>query len=109
MFRAWHAWTVDLPGTFFLEVVEKLYKRNEIATGDFVALGQQIHLEKIRIPLFMLAATDDELATHQQLFAAENLVSTAPQNLGKALMPPRRTVHGQEDPGRRVAAHRRLA
>jgi poly(3-hydroxyalkanoate) synthetase len=89
LFRAWHAWTVDLPGTFFLEVVEKLYKRNEIVTGDFVALGQKIHLEKIRTPLFMLAATDDELATHQQLFAVENLVSTAPQNLGKALVPSR--------------------
>ncbi len=55
--------------------------------GDFVALGQQIHLEKIRIPLFMLAAMADELATHQQLFAVENLVSTAPQNLGKTLVP----------------------
>jgi poly(3-hydroxyalkanoate) synthetase len=85
LFRGWHAWTVDLPGTFFLEVVEKLYKRNELATGDFVALGQNIDLGKIRKPLFMLGATEDELATPQQLFAAEHLVSTPPQNLRKAL------------------------
>jgi poly(3-hydroxybutyrate) depolymerase len=87
LFRAWHAWTVDLPGAFFLEVVEKLYKRNQLATGDFVALGQEIDLKKIKTPLFMLAATDDELAAAQQLFAAENLVNTAPQNLRKALAP----------------------
>jgi poly(3-hydroxybutyrate) depolymerase len=85
LFRAWHAWTVDLPGAFFLEVVEKLYKRNELATGDFIALGQKIDLKKLKTPLFMLAATDDELAAAQQLFAAEDLVSTAPQNLRKAL------------------------
>ena len=46
-FRDWYAWTVDLPGTFFLEVVEKLYKRNELATGSFVALGQQIDLATV--------------------------------------------------------------
>lgn len=86
-FRAWHAWTVDLPGAFFLEVVEKLYKRNELARSHFVALGQKIDLKKIKMPLFMLAATDDELAAAQQLFAAESLVSTAPQDLRKALAP----------------------
>jgi poly(3-hydroxybutyrate) depolymerase len=87
LFRAWHAWTVDLPGAFFLEVVEKLYKRNELATGNFVALGHKIDLRKMKTPLFMLAATDDELAAAQQLFATEDLVNTAPQNLRKALAP----------------------
>ena len=87
LFRDWYAWTVDLPGTFFLEVVERLYKRNELATGDFIALGQRIDLGMIRTPLFMLAARDDELAAPQQLFAAEHLVSTPPQHLCKAVAP----------------------
>ncbi len=87
LFRDWYASTVDLPGTFFLEVVEKLYKRNELATGDFVALGRRIDLATIRTPLFMLAARDDELAVPQQLFAAEHLLGTAPQNLRKAVAP----------------------
>ena len=29
-FRDWYSWTVDLPGVYFLEVVEKLFKHNEI-------------------------------------------------------------------------------
>jgi poly(3-hydroxybutyrate) depolymerase len=87
LFRNWYAWTIDLPGTFFLETVEKVYKRNELATGDFIALGQRIDLGTVRAPLFMLAARDDELAAPQQLFAAEHLVSTAPQNLHKAVAP----------------------
>src|SRR5664280_1198571 len=61
IFRDWHAWTVDLPGTYYLEVIEKLYKRNELATGHFVALGQTIDLKNVRAPVFLLAARDDEL------------------------------------------------
>ena len=86
-FRDWYAWTVDLPGTFFLETVEKLYKRNELATGSLIALGQRIDLATIKAPLFMLAASDDELAAPQQVFAAEHLVGTAAHNLRKAVAP----------------------
>lgn len=88
-FRNWYAWTVDLPGVFFLETVEKLYKRNELAEGGFVALGRKIDLAAIETPLFMLAASEDELAAPPQLFAAEHLVGTAPQNLRKAVVPGR--------------------
>ena len=61
-FRHWHAWTVDLPGTYYLEVIEKLYKRNEIARGQFIALGERIDLAKMRTPTFLLAARDDDLS-----------------------------------------------
>ena len=88
-FRDWYAWTVDLPGTFFLEVVEKLYKRNELATGSFVALGQQIDLATVTAPISLLAARDDELVAPPQLFAAERLVGTPPRNLRTAIVPGR--------------------
>jgi poly(3-hydroxybutyrate) depolymerase len=86
-FRVWDAWTFDLPGTYYLEVVEKLYKRNALAAGEFVALGQPIDLSKVRIPLFLLAARDDELVAPAQLFAAEHLVGTLAQRIDKALAP----------------------
>jgi poly(3-hydroxyalkanoate) synthetase len=85
VFRDWHAWTVDLPGTYYIEVIEKLYKRNEIATGQFIALGEPIDLAKIRVPVFLLAARDDELVAPAQLFATENLVGTRPHAIRKAL------------------------
>jgi len=86
-FRDWYAWTLDLPGTYFLETVEKIYKRNEVARGRFVALGQRIDLAKLRAPLFLFAARDDELVAPAQLFAAEHLVGTAPRDLVKATAP----------------------
>jgi len=84
LFRDWYAWTVDLPGTFFVEVVEKLYKSNELATGSFVALGRRIDLAAVTAPIFLLAARDDELVAPPQLFAAEHLVGTPAQNVRKA-------------------------
>lgn len=87
VFRDWYAWTLDLPGKFFLEAVEKLYKRNELVTGYFVALGQRLDLGALRTPLYLLAARDDELVAPAQLFAAEHLVGTAPHDLRKATAP----------------------
>jgi poly(3-hydroxyalkanoate) synthetase len=86
-FRAWHAWTVDLPGTYYLEVIEKLYKRNEIAAGQFVALGERIDLAAVRTPIYLLAARDDELVAPAQLFAIENRVGTPPPAFRKVLAP----------------------
>ena len=86
-FENWNSFTVDLPGAFFLECVEKLYKRNELASGRFVALGQTIDLASVTIPLFLLAARDDELVAPQQLFAVERLIGTPAQDLRKAIVP----------------------
>ena len=86
-FREWYAWTVDLPGTYYLEVVDKLYKRNGLASCQFVALGQTIDLAQVRVPIFLLAARDDELVAPGQLFATEKLVGTLPKNIGKAIAP----------------------
>ena len=86
-FRDWHAWTVDLPGRYYLEVIEKLYKRNEIAAGAFVALGESVDLARLRIPLYLLAARDDELIAPAQLFATERLVGTPAHALRKELAP----------------------
>ena len=83
-FRDWYAFTLDLPGRFFLESVEKLYRRNELAAGEFVALGQRIDLKAMRAPLYLLAARDDELVAPAQLFATEKLVGTAAPNICKA-------------------------
>jgi poly(3-hydroxyalkanoate) synthetase len=84
-FRAWHAWTLDLPGRFFLETVEKLYHKNEIAAGSFEALGHQIDLAKVKAPIFLLAARDDELVSPGQLFAVERLVSTPSSSMEKTI------------------------
>ncbi len=87
IFRNWNAWTIDMPGTYYLEVIEKLYKRNELATGGFVALGQRIDLSRLRLPIYLLAGNADEVVTAEQLFAVARLVRTPPEHLREEVAP----------------------
>jgi poly(3-hydroxybutyrate) depolymerase len=87
IYRNWNSWTIDVPGTYYLEVIEKLYKRNELATGSFVALGQKIDLSRLRLPMYLLAGSADEVVTPEQLFAVERLAGTRPQHLRHEVAP----------------------
>ena len=80
-FQDWYAWTVDLPGTYYLEAIDKLFKRNELAGGALIALGERIDLARLKTPLYLLAARDDELVAPAQLLAAETLVGTPPEQI----------------------------
>ena len=86
-FRHWYGWTVDLPGTYYLQVVEQLFKENRLAAGNFVALGRRVDLSTLRAPLFLLAARDDDIAAPAQLFAIERLVERADCPVEKATTP----------------------
>src|SRR5258706_8871006 len=40
VFMNWNSCTIDLPGPYNLEVIEKLYTRNELATGRRIDVGE---------------------------------------------------------------------
>jgi poly(3-hydroxybutyrate) depolymerase len=79
IFKKWNSWTIDVPGRYYLEVIEKLYKRNELARGRFVALGQTIDLSRVRLPIYLLAGSDDDVVAPEQLLAMERLVGMRPE------------------------------
>jgi poly(3-hydroxyalkanoate) synthetase len=87
IFKNWNSWTIDVPGTYYLEVIEKLYKRNELARGSFVALGQKIDLSRLRLPMYLLAGSADEVVAPEQLLAVERLVGTQPEYLRHEVAP----------------------
>ena len=74
--RAWSEHRLNLPGAYYLEVAEKFYKHNQLAKGEFVALGQRIALHDMRRPLYLVAALDDEVAAPEQTLACAGLVGT---------------------------------
>jgi poly(3-hydroxyalkanoate) synthetase len=86
-FKNWNSWTLDLPGNYYLEVIEKLYKHNELAAGNFVALGQKIDLSHLSLPMYLLAGDADEVVAPQQLFALTRLAGTRPEDLHCELVP----------------------
>jgi poly(3-hydroxyalkanoate) synthetase len=87
IFNAWNSWTIDVPGTYYLEVVEKLYKLNQLATGSFVALGQTIDLTRVRLPTYLLAGSADDVVAPEQTLAVARLTATPPQYLRHEVAP----------------------
>jgi poly(3-hydroxyalkanoate) synthetase len=86
-FRQWYAETINLPGVFYLQVVKWIFKENQIAERCFVALGQRIDLAQFRAPIFLLAASNDEVISVDQLFATTQLVGTPAALLEKITEP----------------------
>jgi poly(3-hydroxyalkanoate) synthetase len=84
-FDQWYFSTVDLPGTYYLQVVSWLFRDNRIATGKFEALGRPIDLASLRIPTFLLAARDDELVSANQLLATADRIGTPWNNIEVAV------------------------
>lgn len=83
-FRDWYAATVDLPGTYYLQVVEWLFKENRLAEGRFIALGRRIDLSRLTLPVFLLAAGDDELVAPGQILGAAERLGTKPAHIRRA-------------------------
>ena len=83
-FRDWYASTLDLPGAYYLQAVEHLYKQNRLARGNFVALGRRVQLSRLECPLFLLAARDDVIVAPAHVFATERLVDAARCSVAKA-------------------------
>ena len=68
-FNAWNARAVDLPGAYFLQTAEWIFRENRLAGGAFPALGRAIGLRDIKAPIFILAAADDEIVALKQATA----------------------------------------
>jgi poly(3-hydroxybutyrate) depolymerase len=87
-FLEWYAWTLDLPGAYYVQVVEQLFKENRLARSEFVALGRRLDLSDVRCPVFLLAAKDDETVVPEQIFATEHLINRGRRrSIQKAVAP----------------------
>jgi len=86
-FLEWYAWTLDLPGRYYLEVVERLYLKNELARGRFMALGKCVNLSAVQVPVFMLVGNDDDVAAPAQTLALRNLIATPRAAIRHAVAP----------------------
>jgi poly(3-hydroxyalkanoate) synthetase len=86
-FATWNGSTIDLPGAFYRQAVQWLFKENRLAQGRFVALGRQIDLGAVRHPLFLLGASEDDVVPLPQLMAVRHLVGTASHDIESAASP----------------------
>lgn len=76
VFEDWFKHTQDIPGAFYLWLVEHLFHGNELISGDLVVDGRRVDLGDITCPLFLLAGSTDHITPPAQLFAAAGAVGT---------------------------------
>lgn len=86
-FESWYENAIDLPGTYYLEVIQQIFKENRFAKGQFVGLGRPLVLGDINMPLFLLAGEQDDITTPEQVFRAAALVGTPPAQIVQKLVP----------------------
>jgi poly(3-hydroxybutyrate) depolymerase len=86
-FERWYENPIDLPGRYYLQAIQLLFKENRLAKGEFVALGRKLDLKTIRVPLYLLAGADDDITTREQVFNATALVGTPASKTVQKLVP----------------------
>ena len=94
-----------------MQVVEHLFKDNDLAAGRFVALSRKVDLSELGCPLFLLAARDDDVVAPEQIFATEHLVDRQRCSIQKAVAPCGHLglFMGKEIPRPDLAGYRALA
>lgn len=86
-FDRWNAETLNLPGSYYLQIVSWIFRENRIATGHFTALGRDIHLKDVKAPVFLLAGLDDDVVPAAQALATASLLGTPPAFVAAATEP----------------------
>ena len=75
-FETWFKHTQDIPGAFYLWIVEHLFQNNELVRGELEIGGKTVDLGRIDCPLFLLAGERDHITPPAQVFALGDHTST---------------------------------
>ncbi len=95
-FEDWFKHTQDIPGAFYLWIVRRLFTDNALIAGELEVAGRKVALERLEMPLFLLAGATDHITPPDQVFALADHVRT-PRRAGPSahhLRWPPWAVHG---------------
>jgi polyhydroxyalkanoate depolymerase len=84
-FERWYENPIDLPGAYYLQTIQQIFKENRFTKGEFVALGQRLSLQDIVCPAYLLAGSEDDITTREQVFDAEKYLGTPKADIVKKL------------------------
>lgn len=68
-FERWFQHTQDIPGAFYLWIVEHLFAGNGLIKGDLTIDGRPVDVRRITCPLILLAGATDHITPPAQVFA----------------------------------------
>jgi poly(3-hydroxybutyrate) depolymerase len=75
-FKDWYDQPQNLSGVWYREAVEKLFKKNQLISGELEILGRKVDLGQITCPVFLIAGDKDDITPPPQVFNMEHYIST---------------------------------
>jgi poly(3-hydroxyalkanoate) synthetase len=84
-FEDWFKHTHDIPGGFYLWIVRHLFAGNELVRGQLEVGGRRVRLDRLDMPLFLLAGAGDHITPPDQVFALADHVATPPDRVARRL------------------------
>ncbi len=84
-FEQWYENPIDLPGAYYLQAIQQIFKENRLAKGQFVGLGKRLSLNDIACPVYLLAGSEDDITTKEQVFDAASYLGTPKEKIIKKL------------------------
>lgn len=84
-FEDWFKHTQDIPGAFYLWIVRYLFLGNELIGGTLEIGGRVVKVDKLDMPLYLLAGATDHITPPGQVFALAELASTPADQVGRRL------------------------
>ncbi len=86
-FESWYENPIDLPGRWYLQVINQLFKENRLAKGEFVGLGRKLSLHDVTCPAYLLAGASDDITTPEQVLDAARYLGTPKDHIVRRTVP----------------------
>jgi poly(3-hydroxyalkanoate) synthetase len=86
-FQSWYENPIDLPGRWYLEVIQQIFQENRLAKGEFVGLGRKLDLRNITCPAYLLAGAEDDITTPEQVLDAAKYIGTPKDRIVSKTVP----------------------
>jgi poly(3-hydroxyalkanoate) synthetase len=86
-FSRWYENPIDLPGRWYLQVIDQIFKKNRLAKGQFVGLGRKLDLRDITCPVYLLAGAGDDITTSEQVLDAVKYLGTPKDQIVRETVP----------------------
>ena len=74
-FRRWYEYTQSVPGAWYLQAVQQLFKENRLIRGELEILGRRVHLSSLTCPVVLIAGENDDITPPPQLLNMAEHVS----------------------------------
>jgi poly(3-hydroxyalkanoate) synthetase len=84
-FEDWFKYTQDIPGQFYLWIVRNLFAANVLIKGELEVRGERVALDRLTMPLNLLAGASDHITPAEQVYALADYAAVGAEQVERRL------------------------